>query len=311
MSGPEPATRTLTREHADGTIEIPLIEIEGRDGPTLTIVAGLHGCEFAGIEAVRRLVSETDFTDLAGRLRVVPVANLPAFFGRSEAVVPIDGKNPNRVFPGNADGSYTESFADLMTREVIDGSDVVLDTHGGDIFELLVPYTGVSNAGPEETRERARELARVYDLPYVVTSERLPGRVEGAGPLREAAMNMGIPALLHESGGQALMREDDIETHVRGMRNTMRYLGMTPGEPEYRNEPRWLETDFWRAPVEGMFYPFQELDDEVEEGQVVGVIRDVFGRDLEEVVAPYGAWIIAIVTSLSCRSDGVLYQVAH
>jgi predicted deacylase len=308
---PAPRTRMLARDHADGPIEVPLVELQGSDGPTLTIVCGLHGCEFAGIEAGRRLVADTDFSELEGRLRLVPVANLPAFYGRSEAVVPIDGKNPNRVFPGSRDGSYTESLADLITGEVLRGSDVVLDIHGGDIFELLVPYTGVSKAGSEETQARARELARVFDLPYIVTSERLPDRVEGAGPLREAAMNLGIPALLHESGGQALMREEDIETHLRGMRNTLRHLGMLPGEPEYRNEPRWLDTDFWRTPVAGMFYPHQELDDEVKEGQVVGVVRDVFGSVLEEIVAPYDAWIIAIVTSLSCRENGVVYQVAH
>jgi predicted deacylase len=301
----------LTRDHPDGKIEIPLIEIEGRDGPTLTIIAGLHGCEFAGIEAARRVVADTDFSQLNGRLRVVPVANLPAFYGRSEAVVPIDGKNPNRVFPGNPDGTYTESFADLMTQKVLKGSDVVLDTHGGDIFELLVPYSGLSKAGTQEVRNRAREIAVVYDLPYILASERLPDRVAGQGPLREAALNLGIPAILHESGGQALMKEEDIETHVRGMRNTLYHLEMLPGEPDLRHEPRFLETDFWRAGTAGMFYPFVGLDVEVKEKQTIGVVRDVFGRDVEEVVAPYDAWIIAIVTSLSCKANGVLYQVAH
>jgi predicted deacylase len=307
----EPNTRMLERDHPDGKIEVPLIEVEGGDGPTLTIVAGLHGCEFVGIEAARRLLAEMDFGQLSGRLRVVPIANLPAFYGRSEAVVPIDNKNPNRVFPGDPNGSYTESMADLITEEVIKGSDALLDTHGGDIFELLIPYSGLSAAGTDEVRAKTLELARVYDLPYVLKSERLPGRVEGAGPLREAALNLGIPAVLHEAGGQALMKEEDIDTHLRGMRNTLYHLGMLPGEPEKRHEEKVLETDFWRATNAGLFYPFCELTQAVEEGEQVGVVRDVFGKVIEEVVAPYDAEIIAIVTSLSCRPNGVLYQVAH
>lgn len=301
----------IERDHADGKIEVPLIEIEGGTGPTLTIIAGLHGCEFVGIEAARRLVADTDFSELAGTLRVVPVANLPAFFGRSEAVIAIDGKNPNRVFPGDPNGSYTEAFADLVTNEVIAGSDALLDIHGGDIFELLIPYSGLSNAGSDEVRARTADLARVFDLPYVLKSERLPGRVEGSGPLREAALNMGVPAVLHESGGQALMKEEDIQTHLRGMLNTLKHLDMLPGEADLRHEQKLLETDFWRTNSRGMFYPFCELTQRVSEGERVGVIRDVFGTAVEDVIAPYEAEIIAIVTSLSCRENGVLYQVAH
>ena len=311
VSRATPQTRLLERDHPDGKIEVPVIELYGSDGPTLTIIAGLHGCEFVGIEAARRLVADTDFSELSGRLRVVPIANLPAFYGRSEAVVPIDRKNPNRVFPGDPNGTYTESFADLVTQEVIAGSDALLDTHGGDIFELLIPYSGLANAGTDEVRARTLELARVYDLPYVLKSERLPDRVEGQGPLREAALKLGVPAVLHESGGQALMKEDDIETHLRGMLNTLRHLEMLPGEPDLRHEQKYLETDFWRATRQGLFYPFCELTQAVTEGETIGIVRDVFGETIEEVVAPYDAEIIAIVTSLSCRENGVLYQVAH
>jgi predicted deacylase len=307
----ERTARMLRRDHPDGEIEVPLIELRGADGPTLTIVAGLHGCEFAGIEAVRRLVAETDFAGLAGRLRVVPLANLPAFYGRVEAVVPVDGKNPNRVFPGRPDGSFTESMADLITEEVIAGSDVLLDTHGGDVFESLVPYSGLSAVGTDEVRAKTFELARVYDLPYILTSERLPGRVEGAGPLREAALELGIPAVLHEAGGQGLMKEEAVETHLRGMRNTLFHLGMLPGDPVKQHREKLLVSDFWRATEPGLFYPSCELTQAVSEGEQVGVIRDVFGTLIEEVVAPYDAEIIAIVTSLSCKAGGVLYQVAR
>jgi predicted deacylase len=303
--------RMLERDHKDGPIRVPLIELRGADGPTLTVIAGLHGCEFAGIEAVRRLLAETDFNALVGSLRVVPIANIPAFYERSEAVVPVDNLNPNRMFPGRPDGSYTEVLADLITTEVLMGSDAILDIHGGDIFELLVPYSGLSVAGDAAAKERARELARIYDLPYVLESERLPGRVEGAGPLREAALKLGIPAVLHEAGGQGLMHEADIETHVKGIRNTLFHLKMLPGEPQLTEAQKFMTTDFWRTKHEGLFYPAAKICEQVSSGQEIGLIRNIFGDVVDEVIAPYDAEIIAIVTSLSCREDGVLYQVAH
>jgi predicted deacylase len=304
------ATRTLTRTHEAGEIEVPVIEITGGPGPTLTIIAGLHGCEYAGIEAARRLVAEVAPERLRGRLRIVPLANLPAFYGHTEWYVPIDGKNPNRVFPGDPDGSFTESLADLITSEVLEGSDAVLDTHGGDIFEALVPYSALTAETGSDVDRQSAELARVYDLPFILRGK---PRVEGVtqGPLRQAAIDLGIPAVLHESGGQALLVEKDIVTHVRGMRNTLRHLDMIDGELDLRHRAKELTGGFWTVATKGLWYPEVQLFDHVAEGTRVGVVRDVFGEEIEVITADRDVWIIAIVTSLSCKPDGIVLQVAY
>jgi len=310
-------TRTqklLTRHHRSGPIEVPYIELTGdHDGPTLTIVAGVHGCEFAGIEATRRLVAETDFTELAGRLRVIPVASLPAFYGRSEWYVPIDGKNLGRQFPGDANGSYSQALADLIFSEVVVGSDALLDIHGGDLFEALVPYTNVPEYGTSDVSDAARDMALAYDLPFVVSPHGASNSEAGHnGTLWEAACAAGIPAALQESGGQGLLTESDVLTHLTGQRNTLRHLGMLPGEPERSVEQRQLKTGFWKPDNVGMFYPEVELADHVEEGQVIGRILNVFGEEIEEMRAPHEAWIIAIVTALGCKTNGMItHQVAY
>jgi predicted deacylase len=303
-------TRMLTRTHEDGEIEVPVIEITGGPGPTLTIIAGLHGCEYAGIEAARRLVVEVSPDSLRGRLRVVPLANLPAFYGHTEWYIAIDGKNPNRVFPGSPDGTYSESLADLITNEVLKGSDAVLDTHGGDIFEALVPYSALTAETGSEVDRQSAELAHVYDLPFILRGK---PRAQGVtqGPLRQAAIDLGIAAVLHESGGQALLVEEDILTHVRGMRNTLRHLGMIDGEPDLRHHPKELTGGFWTVATKGLWYPEVDLFDHVTQGARVGVVRDVFGEEVEVITAAQDAWIIAIVTSLSCKPDGIVLQVAY
>ena len=43
------------------------------------------------------------------RIPVVTISTLPSFETRTPFVNPVDGKNPNRFFPGDEKGSYTEN----------------------------------------------------------------------------------------------------------------------------------------------------------------------------------------------------------
>ena len=85
--------------------EVPVVELTGAgDGPRLTVLAGVHGCEYAPMAAVRRWTRALAERELRGRVRAVPVLNLPAFRARIPFVVPDDGKNLNRCFPGDRGG---------------------------------------------------------------------------------------------------------------------------------------------------------------------------------------------------------------
>ena len=90
----------------DGVLSIPYVNVIGEagDGPHLTVIAGVHGTEYASIAAGRELLAELQPADLSGTVTVAPVINLPAFWARTPFVVPFDGKNLNRSFPGDARG---------------------------------------------------------------------------------------------------------------------------------------------------------------------------------------------------------------
>jgi predicted deacylase len=46
---------------------VPVIELTGRqDGPRLTVLAGVHGCEYAPMAAVRRWARELADRDIRG-----------------------------------------------------------------------------------------------------------------------------------------------------------------------------------------------------------------------------------------------------
>src|SRR5438477_12507176 len=97
-----------------------VITITGADpGPTLFVNGGVHGGEYPAIEAVIRLGKTLDPQTIAGTVILMPVLNLPAFRNRTPFVCPVDNVNPNRVFPGDPNGSYSEQMTHALINEFV------------------------------------------------------------------------------------------------------------------------------------------------------------------------------------------------
>src|SRR5437764_3927843 len=119
----------------------PVITVTGQKaGPTLFINAGVHGGEYPAIEAVIRLGRTLDPSKISGTVILMPVLNLPSFRARTPFVCPIDNVNPNRVFPGDPNGTYSEQMVHALMNEFVANADAYIDMHGGDIPEALVPF---------------------------------------------------------------------------------------------------------------------------------------------------------------------------
>ena len=145
-------------------MDIPYFEIIGKeDGPQLTILAGVHGAEYASIAAVKEFVAEIDVEQVIGKIIAVPIVNLLGFWARSPFIVPADGKNLNRNFPGNIDGTFTEFLAHHVFTNFIEGAVFLVDLHAGDIPESLTPFSIYEESAVEEG---SREMARVSWKPF-------------------------------------------------------------------------------------------------------------------------------------------------
>src|SRR5690348_2460357 len=203
----------LRRTLALAGFDVPVIELTGSGGPRLTVLAGVHGCEYAPMAAVRDWTRALAGRELRGRVLAVPVLNLPAFRARSPFVVPEDGKNLNRCFPGNPAGSLAERLADDIFTKLITGSDALIDMHAGDMVEALKPFT-LYDAGPAETR--AADMAAAYGVGYVFRQEAGPDRAV-AGTTSAAAAEIGIPAIIAEAGGCGLVERAAVDAHLRGL----------------------------------------------------------------------------------------------
>jgi uncharacterized protein len=282
-------------------VEHPAYEARGGDGPHIALIGGIHGCEYSSIAAVTRFMNELDTSELAGSITAVPVVSMESFRQRSPFVVPEDGKNLNRSFPGSYDGTYTDVLARSIFDQVIEPADVVLDLHGGDLVEALEPFA-IYDASPVE--DRAHAIALAFGLPYVVRQELDQSGL--GGMTSSAAAGAGIPAVIAEAGGCGQLEQAATAMLVAGVRNVLRHLEMLPGDPS-ESRSRVVGKFVWmRASQEAWWQPVVAAGDEVTEGQLVGTLRTLYGDVLEELHAPREGVILFLTTSPAVSVDGPL-----
>jgi len=289
----------------------PYVAVNGlADGPRLALISGVHPAEYPAIEANIRTIRGLDPVVLRGSVVALPIIDMPAFLARTPFVCPIDEKNPNRVFPGSADGTFTEVLADAIFRAVIAPSDVLIDLHGGDMVEDLVPFSIYTPIGKSEVDDASAALGRAFGLPYLVASKPRPGGL--GGTTVQAAAEAGIPGIIAEAGGRGLLTEPETQTLVDGIQLGLRHLGMLKSAPTDVPAPPPIEIDrftWLSSPAEGMWYPAVAVGDTVDEGQIVGRVNDLFGDPLGEIVAPHGGTVLFITSSPAMRQEGLALAI--
>ncbi len=287
----------------------PVTVIRGaQEGPRLALISGVHPTEYPAIEANIRLMRTLEPADVRGTIVSLPLIDVPAFYARSPFVCPIDNKNPNRFFPGDPGGTFTEVMNDALFQAVIKPSDALIDLHGGDLVEALAPFTIYSVSGNEQTDAASDAMGRAMGLPYLIANTPKPGGLGGTTVQASAAA--GIPAILPEAGGCGLLTEPETAMLLEGVENVMRHLGLLEG-PARTMPPAKKITEFtWLfAPAEGLWYPAVGVGESVRRNQVIGRIADIFGDEIAQIVAPHDGDVLFMTTSPAMREAGILLAV--
>lgn len=272
-------------------VDIPITLISGAEkGPTFTIIAGIHGMEYPTIMSLLEFRKEIDPKKLIGNLIIIPIVNVQSFYKRVPFLNPLDNLNLNRVFPGNANGTITEVMADFMTREVFGATDVLLDMHGGDVSEDLIPFICYyENKEFKQQTQLASRLSEISGYDTVVSYPYILAEDKPAMYAFKQAVRQGIPSLSIEIGKLGNWNEGEISLTKDAIYRMMTELKM------YENKKvktvasaknHYNRQAYVSVPVQGIFYSKIKAGDQVKKDQEIGFITDLFGNKITAIIAP-------------------------
>ena len=287
------------RSFEGGFLDTPVWAARGvRPGPTLCVVAGIHGDEINGPEIARRLFASLEPRDLSGTLLAVPAANAHGF--RTGNRYMPDRRDLNRSFPGSREGSVASLVAHAIFTNVVERCGYLIDLHTGSFFRTNLPQIRVDLEEPV-----ALDMARHFGVGIVLG---------GAGPrksLRREAMEAGIPAVIYEAGEPQRFSLEEIERGVEGVHNVLEFLGMLEQEEKEPPLTRVYARSSWvRVPVGrgGIFLPDVPLGRRVKQGDLLGTVTSPDDNQAYPIVAPFDGEVIGMaVPSIVLSGYGIFH----
>jgi len=289
----------------DSALNIPVAVIHGaKPGPVLALVAGSHGTEYASIIALEKLIGLLNPADISGTVIVVPLINIPSFEQKVPHLNPVDKKSMNRFYPGKMDGTQTERASYLITKQVVEQCDHLIDLHGGDTDESLRPYSYWTKTGNERQDEISREMVLAFGLDHIIISADRPKDPQASRYLENTATTRGKPSITVEAGYAGTVETDDVNALIDGCLNVMRYLKMIAGAATTVQHPVWIERIATLASEQtGIFYPLVKRGTYVEQGMRIGYVTDYFGKVSFEARAPV-AGVVLYVCAVPSMTKG-------
>jgi uncharacterized protein len=265
---------------SDAAMSIPVAVVHGaKAGPVLALLAGAHGTEYASIIALEKLITSLDAKQLSGTVIIVPLLNVPSFVKIVPHLNPTDGKNMNRMYPGRPDGTQTDRASHLITTQVVEQSDHVIDFHGGDIDESLRPYSYWNYTGRPAQDAISRGMVLAFGLDHIVISRDRPREPAASVYFENTATTRGKPSIIVEAGHAGTVEDHDVTLLVNGTLSVMRHLKMLPGAPAPVENPVGIDrlADV-AAEQSGIFYPAVKRGAYVAAGTKLGYVTDYVGQ---------------------------------
>lgn len=283
----------------DTHTSMPVTLINGeKEGKTILITGGVHGCEYPCIQTTIELAQEINPKDVNGNIILIHPVNIQAFEKKVSAVVPEDNKNINRVFPGNKEGSIAEKIAHFITTECQEQADFYIDLHGGDLHELVTDFVYYPGVADENIISKSKEVASILDLEYMVKSKATTGAYNSAA-IR------GIPSLLIERGGKGIWSKKEIEKYKHNVRQVLDYLEILKYDKLKSDKSPFeiTNTIYLESNHTGCWYPEVNPGDKVNNGDLLGTIKDYFGNVLEEYYSEINGVVLYMTVSLSIQKE--------
>jgi predicted deacylase len=290
----------VARLHTRTPILVPVIVERAKlDGPTVLLMAGLHGDEINGIEIIRRVLRKGFNKPQCGTIICLPVFNIFGFLNVKRELP--DGRDLNRSFPGSESGSLASQFAFHFMKEIAPHVDYVIDFHTGASQRNNFPQIRCLL-----NDEKSLELAKIFNPPFILHSSHI------AKTIRESIVKKGKMMLLFEGGKTNSIEEMIVEEGLNGVKRVLSHLGMRTfkidiskdRKPYFLGESKWM-----RSPNSGMFQAAVENGAEVKKGDIIGMVTDPYGKFEKKVKAATDGFIICLNESPVVYKGDAIFHI--
>lgn len=297
----------------DAATSIPVVVVRGvKPGPVLALVSGAHGTEYASIIALEKLIPLVDPAQVSGTVIIVPLVNIASFEQKVPHVNPVDGKSMNRFYPGKPDGTQTERVSYLITKQVVERCDYLVDYHGGDLDENLRPYSYWPKTGNAKQDAITLDMVLAFGLDHIIVWSDRPKDPNASRYLDNTANTRGKPGIAVEAGYSGTVQPDDVAALVNGTLSLMRYLKMLPGAATMVEHPVWFgKIDTVASDQPGIFYPLVQRGTYVEPGMKLGYVTDYFGKVVYEARAPEAGVVLYICAVPSMKKGDTVANIGE
>ena len=297
---------------SDAATSIPVIVVNGaRSGPAAAFVAGSHGTEYTSVVALTRLASVIDPQKLAGTAIIVPLVNVQSFEQMTVHLNPVDRKSMNGNYPGDPAGTQTQRVLAAMADQVVKRAGTIVDLHGGDLDEDLVPYSYWMRSGDAKADEASLALARAFGLERIIIEDLDLTKPPATRTLSGYTASLGKTAVVAEAGAAGVVDPKDVETLVSGCLSILGALHMYDWPVHPVEHPIWLGSGARvRADGPAIFTPAVRGGTYVSSGMILGRLTDFTGRPAGDVRAPMAGLVTFIRPVPSTWKDATLANVA-
>ena len=269
--------------HTKTKIEIPVFVFRSnKPGPTILFSAGMHGEETNGIEIIRKLITHENLNHLkCGSVIAIPVINSVSFLFGSRDLP--DGRDLNRCFPGNKNGSFGSRIAYDLMKHIIPLIDFGVDFHTGGAKINNSPQIRCVFEFPENL-----SLAKKFSAPLIIDSK------YREGTFRKEAAKKGKPILVYEGGESIRFDYTAINEGINGCFRLLKSFDMTDIDIP-NNASVKITSDTWvRANASGLFHMSVMNGAYVSKGDLLGVICNPFGNIEHKIISHHDSYNVGI-----------------
>ena len=264
-------------------VSTPVLVVNGAlPGPTLCLMAAVHGDELNGVEMVTRVMHDVSAERLSGAIIGVPIVNVQGF-RRGSRYLP-DRRDLNRYFPGNPKGSAAARIAHSLFTNIVSHCDALIDLHTGSFERANLPQIRADLRNPDVVT-----LTQGFGSMVILHSS------PEVGTLRHAATESGIPTVTLEAGGPSQLELNEVKHGVNGIETLISSIGMIHKRRLWGNpEPVYYRSSWVRADSGGILLADVSLGSTVRVGDLLGTITDPMNNARSELRSPYAGRIIGM-----------------